>query len=216
MKNARPSDRLRHDRWLVSYADLMTILLACFATTFAAARTPASVPLPSPPPAAREVTAPAIAAGARPAPPTLRDVVAPVVAASASNAIAFVDDARGVVIALPESASFATGSATLALPARTFLLNLARALRATNALVRIEGHTDDVPVSGGRYGSNWELSTARASAVVAFLVGDAAFAPERLSAAGYAEFHPRVANDSPETRARNRRVDVVLLDPARP
>jgi chemotaxis protein MotB len=142
--------------------------------------------------------------------------VAPAVEAGASNAIAFVDDARGVVISLPESASFATGSATLAPPARTFLLNLAQALRPTATLVRIEGHTDDVPVAGGRYGSNWELSTARASAVVAFLVGEASFAPTRLSAAGYAEFHPRVPNDSPESRARNRRVDVVLLDPAHP
>jgi len=52
--------------------------------------------------------------------------------------------------------------------------------------------------------------------VVAFLVDEASFAPARLSAAGYAEFHPRVANDSPESRARNRRVDVVLLDPAHP
>ena len=132
-----------------------------------------------------------------------------------SNAIGIVDDARGVVISLPESASFATGSATLAAPARAFLRSLAQAVEPRQVLIRVEGHTDDVPVSGGRYGSNWELSTARASAVVAFLIGDTGFAPGRLSAAGYAEFHPRVPNDSADSRARNRRVDVVLIDPAR-
>jgi len=147
---------------------------------------------------------------------TLRELVAPVVAANASRRIAFADDstAGGVVIALPESASFATGSAELAAPARAFLADLADALRQTDVLVRIEGHTDTVPVAGGRYRSNWELSTARASAVVAYLIADASIAPARLSAAGYAEFHPRVANDSAEQRALNRRVDVVLIDPA--
>jgi chemotaxis protein MotB len=204
----RPSFRASRDRWLVSYADLVTILLACFATTYAASKTPEAAPLPPP---ARNVEP--RAAAMPPARSSVRDIVAPIVEASSSSAIGLVDDARGVVISLPESASFATGSAVLAAPARSFLLNLAQALQQTNVTLRVEGHTDDVPVAGGRYGSNWELSTARASAVVAFLISDASFAPERLSAAGYAEFHPRVPNDSPESRARNRRVDVVLIDP---
>jgi chemotaxis protein MotB len=71
-----------------------------------------------------------------------------------------------------------------------------------------------VPITGGRFGSNWELSTARASAVVVFLVDHANFEPARLSAAGYGEFHPRVPNESPEQRALNRRVDVVITMPA--
>jgi chemotaxis protein MotB len=76
--------------------------------------------------------------------------------------------------------------------------------------VRVEGHTDDVPIRTARYQSNWELSTARASAVVAYLVEVGKLDPERLSAAGYGEFHPQVPNDSPEHRARNRRVDLVV------
>jgi chemotaxis protein MotB len=215
MRDARQSHRPLRDRWLVSYADLVTILLACFATTYAAsARTPD--PVPAVAPVVHDSLSREPSPQSRPAPFALRELVAPMVEANPSNAIALMDDARGLVISLPESASFATGSATLAPPARAFLLNLAHALRPTTALMRIEGHTDDMPVAGGRYGSNWELSTARASAVVAFLVDEASFAPARLSAAGYAEFHPRVANDSLENRARNRRVDVVLLDPAHP
>jgi chemotaxis protein MotB len=78
--------------------------------------------------------------------------------------------------------------------------------------IRIEGHTDDVPIRTARYGSNWELSTARASAVVAYLIQEVGIEPRRLSAAGYGEFHPRVANDTQENRARNRRIDIVVLE----
>jgi chemotaxis protein MotB len=217
MRETRQAFRASRDRWLVSYADLVTILLACFATTYAAAAhaPEGAAPAVTPPPPAIEKVEPVPAPAQTPATPSLREVVAPIVAANASNAIGFVDDARGVVISLPESASFATGSATLAAPAQAFLRTLAETLAPRQVSIRVEGHTDDVPVSGGRYGSNWELSTARASAVVAFLISDTGFAPERLSAAGYAEFHPRVANDSADSRARNRRVDVVLIDPAR-
>jgi chemotaxis protein MotB len=230
MRDGRPAFRASRDRWLVSYADLVTILLACVATTYAAARTPDAAEAATAP---SHVTAPPVASAPQAAPPTseaespapatttaapsaLRDLVAPLVEENASQAISVADDARGVVISLPESASFAIGSATLADPARAFLRTLAETLEPRQILIRVEGHTDDVPVSGGRYGSNWELSTARASAVVAFLIGDTGFAPERLSAAGYAEFHPRVPNDSADSRARNRRVDVVLIETGRP
>jgi chemotaxis protein MotB len=234
MRDGRPAFRASRDRWLVSYADLVTILLACFATTYAAARTPDAADADTAP---SHVTAPPVASTPQAAPPTseddspapatppattaaapsaLRDLVAPLVEENANQAISVADDARGVVISLPESASFAIGSATLADPARAFLRTLAETLEPRQILIRVEGHTDDVPVSGGRYGSNWELSTARASAVVAFLIGETGFAPERLSAAGYAEFHPRVPNDSADSRARNRRVDVVLIETARP
>jgi chemotaxis protein MotB len=78
----------------------------------------------------------------------------------------------------------------------------------------IEGHTDDRPISTAIFPSNWELSTARATEVVRLLIEEGGIAPERLSAAGYGEHRPRVPNDSPEARARNRRVDLVVLDEA--
>jgi chemotaxis protein MotB len=213
LRNRLPFGASR-DRWLVSYADLVTILLACFATTYAASRSPHAAAATVKP--VEQASAEAPRASARETTrPYLREFVEPIVAASGSRQIALVDDARGVVISLPESASFATGSAVLTMPARAFLRELAASLKSTGATMRIEGHTDDVPVAGGLYTSNWELSTARASAVVAFLIDKATFPPERLSAAGYGEFHPRVANDSPGNRALNRRVDVVLTD-ARP
>jgi chemotaxis protein MotB len=77
--------------------------------------------------------------------------------------------------------------------------------------VRVEGHTDDVPIHNLRFASNWDLSAARASRVVEFLIARG-LNPTRLSATGLAEFHPRVANTSPENRASNRRIDLVILN----
>ena len=80
--------------------------------------------------------------------------------------------------------------------------------------VRVEGHTDDTPISTSRFRSNWELSTARATQVIAYLQNDLAIPATRLSAAGYAEFHPRVPNTSAAARSQNRRVDLIILNGA--
>jgi chemotaxis protein MotB len=75
----------------------------------------------------------------------------------------------------------------------------------------IEGHTDNTPIHTLQYPTNWELSTARATTVVRWLIANYRLPPARLSAAGYGEYHPLVANTTPENRAKNRRVDIVLL-----
>lgn len=80
--------------------------------------------------------------------------------------------------------------------------------------IRIDGHTDNKPISGellARYPSNWELSTARATAVARYLQERAKVDPARLAATGYGEFHPVASNDAPETRALNRRIEIVLV-----
>jgi chemotaxis protein MotB len=78
-------------------------------------------------------------------------------------------------------------------------------LNQTHTIV-VEGHTDNVPIKSGRYTSNWELSTARATSVVRYLVSDQKFDPSKLAAIGYGEYRPIAANDTPENRAKNRRV----------
>ena len=77
--------------------------------------------------------------------------------------------------------------------------------------IRIEGHTDNVPIHNFRFDSNWELSTARATQLVRLMVVKYGFAPERLSAAGYAAYHPVASNATAEGRAQNRRIDLVIL-----
>ena len=120
-------------------------------------------------------------------------------------------DGRGLVISLHEAGAFATGSAELALPARSLIETVATAIRDLDNIVRVEGHTDDVPISTPRYRSNWELSTARATSVVTYLVEELFMPSERFAIAGYGEFRPLVPNDSDENRATNRRVDIVVL-----
>jgi chemotaxis protein MotB len=90
---------------------------------------------------------------------------------------------------------------------------IAVTLAALPNAVRVEGHTDDIPIHTSHYASNWELSTARATSVVAYFVQRVGLSPDRLSAAGYAEFHPQVENTSAQARARNRRVDIIVLNP---
>lgn len=80
--------------------------------------------------------------------------------------------------------------------------------------IRIEGHTDDKPIAGAlqsKYPTNWELSTARATAVLRYLIDHAAVDPKRLVAAGYGEFRPKASNDTPEGRAQNRRIEIILV-----
>jgi chemotaxis protein MotB len=107
---------------------------------------------------------------------------------------------------------FASGSATIGADGRTALRKVADALRGLQAkTVRVDGHTDNVPTgTSGPFPSNWELSTARALAVVHFLQ-DAGVDPTRLSGAGFAEFQPISTNDTPEGRSLNRRIEIVLV-----
>ena len=91
---------------------------------------------------------------------------------------------------------------------------LAGVLTPRNEAIRIEGHTDNVPIHNAHFPSNWELSTARATELAKLFIYRYKMDPMRLSAAGYAEFHPVDDNDTAEGRAHNRRVDVVILNPA--
>ena len=118
----------------------------------------------------------------------------------------------GLVISLREIGFFESGSAHVRTDSEFAFDQIAEILRKKNYRLRIEGHTDDVPIHTAQYASNWELSTARATEIVRLLIVRNGFAPGRLSAGGFAEFHPIATNRSPAGRAQNRRVDVVILD----
>ncbi len=85
-----------------------------------------------------------------------------------------------------------------------------RSLVSVGNYIRVEGHTDNVPISNPRFPSNWELSTARATVVVCHLIQTYSLSPAMLSAAGYAENRPIASNDTEEGKARNRRVDLII------
>jgi chemotaxis protein MotB len=219
-----------HDRWLLSYADLVTLLLALFTTLYAASSVDANKLAPLQTSLREAFDAPPIMETKNPTgaivPPvtvvagqTAQDDLQLRLEKELSEALRLqrVDihrDARGLIVSLPQEAAFAIGSTDVSPEARDLINRVAAAVAPTLHAIRIEGHTDNVPIRTARYASNWELSTARASAVVAFLVERAEFDPARLSAAGYGEFHPRVPNDTAQNRARNRRIDIVILGSA--
>jgi chemotaxis protein MotB len=224
------------DRWLVSYADFMTLLFAFFVTMYAMSTIDASklssvaaglqtafdssavdaAPGPSRPtvmrgvlPAGRGIVGPAAS------PPDVRTAIERALSDDlGSHHLELSQDRRGLVLSIPEAGAFPVGSADMSEAFQGVMTRLSAALQQLPNGVRVEGHTDDVPIHTPRFSSNWELSTARATHVVQFLIQQGALAPDRLSAAGYAEFHPLNENASPEGRARNRRVDVIILNPA--
>ncbi len=122
---------------------------------------------------------------------------------------------EGLVVSLREVGFYESGVAAMRESSRGAVDRLAAVLSSRSEFLRIEGHTDDVPIHNKHFDSNWELSSGRATELIKLFVERYRFAPIRLSAAGYAEFHPVAPNDTPEGRARNRRVDVVILNPAR-
>ena len=116
----------------------------------------------------------------------------------------------GLVISLREAGFFNSGSATPHPETLATMRQVALTLSKTPYDLRIEGHTDNIPIRTAEFDSNWELSTARATGIARILLGLNAMPPNRLSAAGYAEFHPVASNETPEGRAENRRVDLVV------
>jgi chemotaxis protein MotB len=230
-RRRRPTESANHERWLVSYADFITLLFAFFTTLYAISTVDAKK-LNSMVESMHEAfrsdgTAHGVisntpsATGSTAAGP--HDEAGPVdlhkkIAARLAQPIAEkrVDierDRRGIVISIRESGSFSVGSADLSSEARALLTELGDVLSGVGNQVRVEGHTDNTPIHTARFASNWELSTARATNVIAFLLDHTQVRADHLSASGYAEHHPHADNSSDANRTRNRRVDIVILSP---
>jgi len=127
------------------------------------------------------------------------------------SAVQFRLESRGLVVTIvSDKVLFDPGEADLRPEGAAILDGLAGALGTLPNKLSIEGHTDNTPISG-RYPSNWELSTARATTVLRSFIEEHGIAPDRLQAAGYADTQPVAGNDTPEGRAANRRVEIVVL-----
>jgi chemotaxis protein MotB len=245
--------RVTHDRWLVSYADFITLLFAFFVVLYAFAkadqkkqkqvsasidtafRTLGIFPSAGPRPAAGGASGSAAgsAAGTDEAPIPMNIVMGEEVFSPArvkddlehlqreltqtlSNQVAThtvsIHMGRdGLVISLREAGFFASGSAAPRQESLTTLKQIAASFRRTPYDLRVEGHTDNIPIHTSEFDSNWELSAARATRIARVFLDMKAMPPERISAAGYAEFHPVADNGTAEGRAENRRVDLVVL-----
>jgi chemotaxis protein MotB len=123
---------------------------------------------------------------------------------------------EGFVISLHELGFFDSGEARLKPGAEDKIKRIAAVLTQYGLNMRVEGHSDNVPIHNGLFNSNWDLSTARAMAVAMMLIDESGVDPRRMSIAGYGEYHPTASNDTPEGRRANRRVDIVVVAESKP
>jgi chemotaxis protein MotB len=234
--------RVSHDRWLVSYADFITLLFAFFVVLFATGQSDhqkkvelaASIQSafnqmgifePHPDQSAETKL---IGTGGSAAPPTVgptfsstpesmvivkHDIEQTARPEIDQGVIAVHESPNGLVISLQEAGFFDSGAVGIRPSALPVLDRIATVL--PQSALRVEGHTDNVPIHTIQFASNWELSSSRASSIARLLLLHANIHAENMSVAGYAEFHPVISNDTAEGRARNRRVDIVLLTDSR-
>jgi chemotaxis protein MotB len=237
-----------HERWLVSYADFITLMFAFFVVMYASSKADlrkqaevaqainsAFQSLGLFRPANKEQGAKAAALATSPdslaspmnvvlgeqllASPEVRQDMERIkkqLEGLLSNQIAHHVVAirigrDGLVISLREAGFYDSGSASPHPDSIKTLDEIAEALRTTPYDIRIEGHTDNVPIHNEQFDSNWELSTARATRLAKMFIVGHHFAPARLSASGYAEFHPVATNATVDGRSQNRRVDIIVL-----
>ncbi|TAM85661.1 chemotaxis protein MotB [bacterium] len=213
-------------RWLLTYADMITLLLALFIILFAIS-TISSVKfnrfakevnagfngrewVNQPPRAGQKSDA---KGGTTPSQQQIEQQLATFLKEKhLQSEVRLRVERRGLVVSLlTDKALYRSGSADIGAKVREILDEVTVYLRKTKNDISVEGNTDDVPIHTAAYPTNWELSTARATNVVRYLVERDRIAATRISAAGYGEFRPLVVNDSPEHRQINRRVDIVLL-----
>jgi chemotaxis protein MotB len=233
----RPHDAtVDRDRWLISYADFITLLLALFVVLFASSQPDkhkarqvsyAVTEALHGPEVLRSALSGAASAIPDPAPP--KPATPPRTPVSEltpsfeylARALAHeiqagkVDvhlDARGLVISLRQAAYFPSGGDEIASSEYASLERVAGAIRDLPNAVQLEGHTDSAPIHNRRFRSNWDLSAARSIAMLELFEKQFGIPRERFAVAGYAETKPVDSNDSAEGRAHNRRVDIVILN----
>lgn len=229
------------DRWLVSYADLLTLLFALFVVLFASAyhdrvsvqrvsasvrsgfeqmgSVPAVLPARSAPGLSGIEKKPAtVQAGPTWPPPVVvnmselrREMVKAFGREIEAKEISIRETPEGFVISLQEVGFFDTGKAQPLPGAEEKIHKLALVLVRFGLSLRIEGHTDNTPIHNATFKSNWDLSTARAMTIADILLRDSSVDPRLISIAAYGEYHPAASNDTAAGRRTNRRVDIVVL-----
>jgi chemotaxis protein MotB len=220
-----------NERWVVSYADFITLLFAFFTAMYAISSVnegkykSVSESLsrafnPSASAAARiieetqfvEVRGESISDAFKSAFSTdYKEIISAVEQIETTKKIAVIYEKNRVIVRVPDGLLFSSGTGELMDSGLEFLDELGRALKRIPNSVRIEGHTDNIPIKTDRYPSNWELSSTRALNILKYLVSSHGLEPRRLSATGFGEFRPLASNNSQIGRSKNRRVDFQIL-----
>lgn len=246
-----PEKHVNHERWLVSYADFITLLFAVFVvlyamgqsdkakveavmqsiqSSFGMATAGATAPKINVIPSQAVTVIPSIKPEVKVSPmgrtrsgqaKTRADekdfrqiksaIEAYLVKQGAQNKVTLEISRRGLVVSLKEAGFFNSGQATIKPEAYELINTIAEVMTQFNNPLRLEGHTDNIPINTPQFPSNWELSTARATNGLKYLLKNFDVEAGKISATGYAEFRPIADNATPEGRAKNRRVDLVMI-----
>ncbi len=206
------------DRWLISYADFVTLLLALFVVLFASSQ-PDKHKVQQVAYSVKEALREGEGVASRSlklTPEYLEESLAPEIE---SGRIEVHRETRGLVISLRQAAFFPSGGDEISASGLDALEKISTTIRDIPNPIRFEGHTDSVPIrkqnDNQRFRNNWELSTARSIAILELFARRYGIPESRFAAAGYAETRPVDSNDSAEGRAHNRRVDIVILSAAK-
>ncbi len=240
MKRKRHRPPANHERWLVSYADFITLLFAFFVVMYSTAQvdqrrvgklakaiqagfqqmgvfdSSASKPAMLLSQPISSLPSPSVE-DAEPADKPDLDVVQKKLESAlseqlANGFVAVTPTKEGIVVSLREAGFFDSGSTRLRPQALPTLAQFVGVVGPERMKIRIEGHTDDVPIHNRKFDSNWELSTSRATEIAKLFITRFAMDPARLAASGYGQYYPTAPNDTAENRAKNRRVDLVILN----
>ncbi len=229
----RPRAQRHDERWLITYADLVTLLLAFFIIMYSLSKVDVEKfqnlsvslskamgaggsvlesPGPSVVPGAGEVYQDSMKALEIKQMENIMDKMNKYIKDSnLQNKARVVSEERGLVLSFQGEVLFKMGSAELTSSATDILYEVGPLIREIPNYIRVEGHTDSFPISTDKYPSNWELSAARSNEVAKKLINVYKTSPERISFVGYGQYRPVVMNDTEENRQINRRVDIVIL-----
>ena len=246
-----PEKPANHERWLVSYADFITLLFAVFVVLYAMGQSDkkkVEEVMQSIQASFGMATAGAMAPKVNVIPsksinliPSLKpelsimpggksgrgqgksraeekdfrqiksSIEAYLVKQGAQNKVSLNISRRGLIVSLKEAGFFDSGQAHIKPEAYELINTISEVMTQYNNPLRVEGHTDNVPINSSQFPSNWELSTTRATNGLKYLIKHFDVDPDKISATGYAEFRPVADNTTPEGRGKNRRVDLVML-----
>lgn len=233
-KKKKHEEHENHERWLVSYADFITLLFAFFTSMYAISTANEGKFRALSDSLSTSFLGPSvITSGGRSNGPSFIEsksrnlssefrglysdkydrIKEALKELEKDQKLSFFFDENMLIIRLTESALFMAGSDELVDEAFPVLDEIVAVLKTQPYDVRIEGHTDNIPINTQRFPSNWDLSSARAITILKYFMDKHGFDPVKLSAVGYGEYRPLVSNDTPSGRLKNRRVDIMVLAP---
>lgn len=235
MKKKKPEGHMNHERWLLSYSDFMTLLMILFVVLFAMSSVDQTkykqlsesmkIAMGGGKSIVANQDAVSITENSKPLNTEIQaeneqskleklqsQVDKYLEQNGMKGSVSTQIDERGLVVSINDTLFFDSGRAEIKTEPQKKLIEIGKIMNQLDNYIRVEGHTDNVPISNGQFSSNWQLSSARAANVTQFLITNSGIQPQKLSAVGYSEYRPILDNSTEEGRAKNRRVDIIIVN----